>query len=632
AKGLFYGIQTLRQLSEVKGETTIVPAVEISDYARFGYRGLHLDVSRHFYPVSFIKKHLNALAYYKMNTFHWHLTDGAAWRLQMTKYPELTQKGAWRKSPDWKTWWTGDRKYAIEGEADAFGGYYTHADVKDILDYASKRYITVIPEIEMPGHSEEVLAVYPELSCTGQPYKHGEFCPGNEAVFTFLQNVLDEVIELFPSEYIHIGGDEAAKGAWKECPKCQQRIRDEKLKDEEELQSYFVHRIERYLNSKGRKMIGWDEILEGGLSKTATVMSWRGEEGGIKAAKAGNEVIMTPGEYCYLDQYQDNPMTEPEAIGGYLPLKNAYAYDPLKIDLTDAEKKLIRGIQGNVWTEYMSTVEITEQRIYPRLLALCEVAWSNPEVKDWSSFRSRVSNNMAVLNQMGISAKPLTTIITQEREIDLENKIIRVSLSADLDSVNIRYTTDGSEPSTSSLSYTTPIEFRKTTTLKAQIFKNGKAVSDVQSFAVDIHKGLGRPIEVSKYLGGYAAGGKNALVDGQIGTFSYRDQKWQGYVRRIESVVDLGESQEISEVRTRFMQLVGPWIWLPTEVQYLVSDDNVNFTPIATLTHDVPENTERMILRDFTFKGSAKGRYVKMLVKPVKTVGAVMFVDELVIN
>lgn len=632
ARGLFYAIQTLRQLAVNEGESLVIPSVDISDYARFEYRGLHLDVSRHFYPVSFIKKHLNALAHYKMNTFHWHLTDGAGWRLQLKQYPELTRKAAWRKSPDWRTWWNGDRKYATEGEPDAFGGYYTQEDVKDVLDYASKRFITVIPEIEMPGHSEEVLAVYPGLSCTGQPYKHGEFCAGNDSVFTFLENVLDEVMTLFPSEYIHIGGDEAAKGSWKNCPKCQQRIRDNQLKNEDELQSYFVHRIEKYLNAKGRKMIGWDEILEGGLSKTATVMSWRGESGGIKAAKAGNQVVMTPGEYCYLDQYQDNPMTEPEAIGGYLPLRQVYSYDPLNIDLSDEEKKLIRGIQGNVWTEYMSSVEITEQRIYPRLLALSEVAWSNPSVKDWNSFRSRVSNNMAVLSTMGINAKPLSTIITQEREVDTANKIIRVKLSADLDSVEIRYTTDGTTPSSSSLLYVQPVEFTQTGEILAQIFKNGIPVSDVQSFAVDVHKALGKPVEVSKYLSGYAAGGKGALVDGQIGTYSYRDQKWQGYVKGIEAVVDLGELQPINEIRTRFMQLIGPWIWLPAEVEYAVSDDNVNFTPVATLTHDVPLDTERMILRDFTFKGNASGRYVRMTVKPVEKEGAVMFVDELIIN
>lgn len=632
AKGLFYGIQTLRQLAEPADHSFVIPSVEIADYARFGYRGLHLDVSRHFYPVSFIKKHLNALAYYKMNTFHWHLTDGAGWRLQLKKYPELTQKAAWRKSPDWKTWWTGDRKYATEGDSDAFGGYYTHEDVKEVLDYASKRFITVIPEIEMPGHSEEVLAVYPELSCTGEPYKHGEFCAGNDSVFTFLENVLDEVMALFPSEYIHIGGDEAAKGAWKVCPKCQKRIRDNQLKNEDELQSYFVHRIEKYLNSKGRKMIGWDEILEGGLSKSATVMSWRGEEGGIKAAKAGNQVVMTPGEYCYLDQYQDNPMTEPEAIGGYLPLGRVYSYDPLNIGLTADEKKLIKGIQGNVWTEYLSTIEKTEQRMYPRLLALCEVAWTNPEVKDWSRFRSRVSNNMGVLNKMGISPKPLSTLITQEREVDLINKIIRVKLSADLDSVDIYYTTDGSDPSESSLRYKSPVEFHETSCVKAQIYKNGNPISGVQSFTVDIHKGLGMPIDVSKYLGGYAAGGKGALVDGQIGTYSYRDQKWQGYVKNIECIVDLGEVQPINEIRACFMQLVGPWIWLPKEVEYAVSDDRETFTPVATLTHDVPVDTDRMILRDFTFKGNASGRYVRMRVKPIDRVGAVMFVDELIIN
>lgn len=630
--GLFYGLQTLRQLAYQEGSEWLIPSVEIKDHARFGYRGLHLDVSRHFYPVDFIKKHLDALSYYKFNRFHWHLTDGAGWRLQIKKYPELTQKGAWRKSPDWKTWWVGDRKYAVEGEPDAFGGYYTQEDVKDILDYAAKRYITVIPEIEMPGHSEEVLAVYPELSCTGEPFKHGEFCAGNDSVFLFLQDVLDEVIALFPSEYIHIGGDEAAKGAWKVCPKCQKRMKDNNLADVEELQSYFVQRIEKYINSKGRKMIGWDEILEGGLSKTATVMSWRGEEGGIKAAKAGNKVVMTPGEYCYLDQYQENPMIEPEAIGGYMPLKKVYSYDPLNIDLTDEEKKLIWGIQGNVWTEYMSTIPHTESMIYPRLLALSEVAWTNPEMKDWKSFKSRVSNNYAYLKSIGISPKPISTIITQERKVDLENKIIWVSLLADMDSAEIRYTLDGSVPTMNSLLYEEPIKFTATSDLKAQLFKHGEIASDIQEFRIDVHKGLGKPIEVSRFLDGYKAGGKTALVDGLVGTYSYKDQLWQGYVKGIECVVDLGEVQPIHEIRAQFMQLVGPWIWLPKEVEYSVSDDNVNFTPVAALTHDIPLDTDTMLFKDFTFDGKTEGRYVKMKVKAIDKVGAVMFVDELIIN
>ena len=299
--GLFYGIQTLLQLSAASGESITVPAVEVQDTPRFAYRGLMLDVPRHFLSKDFVKKQIDALAYYKITRLHLHLTDAAGWRIEIKKYPRLTDFAAWRTDANWKKWWNGDRKYLRFDEPGAFGGYYTQDDIREIVEYARQHFITVIPEIEMPAHSEEVLAAYPQLSCTGEPYKNADFCVGNEETFTFLENVLTEVMELFPSEFNHVGGDEAGMAAWKTCPKCQKRMKDEHLSHVDELQSYLIHRIEKFLNARGRRLLGWDEILKGGLAPNATVMSWRGEEGGIAAVTSGHQAIMTPGAFCYLD-------------------------------------------------------------------------------------------------------------------------------------------------------------------------------------------------------------------------------------------------------------------------------------------------------------------------------------------
>ena len=316
--GLFYGLQTLLQMMD---EDYRVRYCDVVDEPRFEYRGMMLDVSRHFYSVECIKRQIDVMAMYKLNHLHLHLTDAAGWRIEIERYPRLTELAAWRTHETWKDWWNGERRYVESSEDTACGGYYTQADIRDIVDYAQQQYITVIPEIEMPSHSEEVLAAYPELSCTGKAYAHSDFCAGKEVTFEFLENVLAEVMELFPSEYIHIGGDEASKQAWKSCPDCQKRMVGEGLADVDQLQSYFIQRIERFLNSRGRKLLGWDEILDGGLAPNATVMSWRGTEGGLKAMQMGHRAIMTPGEFCYFDSYQDAPHTQPEAIGGYLSLE-----------------------------------------------------------------------------------------------------------------------------------------------------------------------------------------------------------------------------------------------------------------------------------------------------------------------
>ena len=397
--GAFYAQQTLAQMISEDNGVKEVQCCVVNDCPRFSYRGLHFDVSRHFRSLDFLKKQIDAMALYKMNRMHIHLTDAAGWRMEIEAYPKLTSFAAWRPQQKWKDWWYGDRLYVEEGSEGAYGGYYTKNQMRELVEYARQRHIEVIPEIEMPGHSEEVLAAYPELSCKGTAYSQGEFCVGNEETFRFLETVLEEVMEVFPSEMIHIGGDEANKAHWKECPKCQQRMQAEGLADVDELQSYLIKRIARFVESKGRRIVGWDEILDGGLAQGATVMSWRGEEGGIEAMRMGHDVIMTPGRYCYLDHTQDAPFKEPESIGGYLPLDSVYVYDPASKTM-DLPGRLL-GIQGNLWSEYIVTDSHAEYMYWPRALAIAETGWSQPHRKDLGDFRRRASGAVGRLKGMG---------------------------------------------------------------------------------------------------------------------------------------------------------------------------------------------------------------------------------------
>ncbi len=433
-EGTFYGMQTLIQLLPVSpfAATTagpvihpeagglFIPVVDIEDYPRFGYRGLHLDVGRHFFPVDFVKKYIDYIALHKMNYFHWHLTEDQGWRIEIKKYPRLTEVGSCRSG-------------TIIGHAPGTGddsiphcGYYTQEEIKDVVRYAADRYITIIPEIELPGHSSAALTAYPWLGCTGGPYhvQHGfgvfkdVYCAGNDSVFNFLQDVLDEVIALFPSPYIHIGGDECPKDSWKTCPKCQQRMVTLGLKNEEQLQSYFVQRIEKYINSKGRQIIGWDEILEGGIAPNATIMSWRGEKGGIEAAKQHHQVIMTPGEYVYFDHSQtrnDDSLT----IGGYLPLEKVYKYEPVPAELSADEAKYVRGAQANLWSEYMANPSKVEYMLFPRLSALSEALWSPKGTRNWKDFQHRLAMQykrytLWQANAYSVYFQPADTLVRQK--------------------------------------------------------------------------------------------------------------------------------------------------------------------------------------------------------------------------
>lgn len=450
ADGIFYGTQTLIQFFEIqslKDEdiALIVPEVRIWDIPRFSYRGMHLDVCRHFYDVDFVKHYLDLMAYYKFNTFHWHLTEDQGWRIEIKKYPKLTDIGAWR----------------TEADGSRYGGFYTQEEIKEVVAYAEKLHITIIPEIEMPGHSRAALAAYPELSCTGKalevPNTWGVFddiyCAGNEQTFDFIQHALDEVIELFPGQYIHIGGDEAPKERWEKCAKCQARMKKEGLADENELQSYFIKRIDEYLTSKGKKLMGWDEILEGGLAKNATVMSWRGTEGGIAAARLGNQVVMTPGEYCYFDHYQADKNFEPKAIGGYLPLKKVYDYEPIPEDLFTEQKALILGAQANVWTEYISTPDHIEYMILPRMLALSEVLWGPKKNRNWEAFQTRLQSHFKLFDKKGYrySKGSYRLNFTVDYDSLQDQKTVRIF--SEQYQPKIVYTLDGSEPTANSILY-----------------------------------------------------------------------------------------------------------------------------------------------------------------------------------
>ena len=566
--GLFYGVQTLLQMAADAPEG--MTAVTVKDEPRFEYRGIMLDVSRHFRSKEFVKRQIDLLSYYKINRLHLHLTDAAGWRIEIKKYPRLTQFAAWRPQAVWKDWWNGKREYCEETDPRAQGGYYTQDDIRELVAYAQKHYVTIIPEIEMPSHSEEVLTAYPELSCTHVPYKQSDFCIGNEKTFEFLENVLIEVMELFPSEYIHIGGDEAGKASWPNCKLCQARMKKEGLKDVNELQSYSIHRMERFLNSHGRKLLGWDEILDGGLAPNATVRAWRGTEGGLAAIRSGHKAIMSPGQYCYLDGYQDAPYSQPEAIGGYLPLKKVYGYEPVPDSLSADEAKLMYGVQANLWTEYIPTEEHAEYMLYPRAIALAEVAWSKPENKSWEDFHRRALKIVDELKAKGYHPFELKNEIGNRKEAE------------------------------------TPVE----------------------------HLALGKKVTYNApYWENYPAAGEATLTDGLRGGWNYNDQLWQGFVTkdRVDVVIDLEKETPIHSVAADFMQICGPEVFMPERVVISVSNDGKEFTQLAEIKHEVVRD-DAVTFKNFGWEGEASARYIRYQALASDKFGGVLFTDEIVVK
>ena len=571
--GLFYGLQTVRQL-EKDGQ---IACVKVKDTPRFAYRGLMIDCSRHFWTKDFLKKQIDAMAYFKLDRFHWHLTDGGGWRMEVKKYPRLTEETAYRTESDWTKWWNGkNRQYSPDPRRlvcwkgmNIHGGYYTQDDIKEIVDYAAARHITIIPEIEMPGHSDEVVYAYPELSCTGKPYTQSDLCVGKEQTYTFMANVLKEVMRLFPSKYIHIGGDEAERRTWKTCPDCQRVMKDYHLKDVAELQSHFTHRIERFLNDNGRKLLGWDEIMEGTLAPNAAVMSWRGTEAGLTAAKSGHHVVMAPQEFCYLNMYQDDPMTEPKAQGGYTRLEKTYNYDPIPAAYKGTSlEKYIDGVQGCVWTEFIEKPDHLEYMIYPRLLALAETGWTKQRT-GYADFRQRVITATDALKRAGYNA------------FDIRKE-------------------KGARP---------------------------------ESRSIVQHEALGKPVTyLGRYAEKYRAEGDSTLTNGLRGDWGYLEGRWQGFIDStgVDVVVDMGKVTDIRDVRVDFMHLYESVIYTPETIELMVSDDGKNFKTIDTVRPGI-KASEDYLVYPYKWKGDVKGRYVRVKALS-REKDAWIFTDEIIIN
>ena len=650
--GVFYGIQTLRKSipAEAKEATILIPAGEIKDEPRFSYRGMHLDVGRHFFPKEFMKKYIDLLALHNMNTFHWHLTDDQGWRIEIKKYPKLTEIGSQRSR-------TVIGRNTQEYDNTPYGGFFTQEEAKEIVKYAQERYITVIPEVDLPGHMLAALAAYPEMGCTGGPYevcpRWGIFedvlCIGNDQTMQFLEDVMSEIIEIFPSKYVHIGGDEAPRTRWEKCPKCQARIKTEGLKAdknhtaEDRLQSYCMTRIEEFLNSKGRQIIGWDEILEGDVAPNATVMSWRGMEGGIKAAQLGHDVIMTPTSFCYFDYYQTaDTKDEPLGIGGYVSIEKVYSLEPVPAVLTEEQSKHILGAQANLWTEYIHSSEHVEYMVLPRMAALAEVQWTQPEKKDFKDFTKRLARLMKFYQRDGFNYAKHVFDLKVDFTPDVTKKAVVVTLST-IDDAPIYYTLDGTEPTTASLKYTEPVSITETADFQAVVIRpEGK--SKVVNKKISFNKATYCPIELTfQPSEKYKFGGAITLVDGMKGNDSYATGAWLGFVGGdVEAIIDLGQETEIKQVATNAIVDMSAWIMGSTGLVVSISDDNKEFREVAAKDIPAEANIDKKGVENYeiTFD-PVKARYVKVVIKrsPALPKGhagegkaAYMFIDEIEVD
>ena len=624
AAGVFYGIQTLRKslpLVNGKASKVSIPAVHIADAPRFAYRGTHLDVSRHFVTADSVRQFIDMLTLHNINRFHWHLTDDQGWRIEIKKYPLLTQIGSKRAQTV-----IGHNSGKYDGKP--YSGFYTQKQIRDIVKYAADRYITIVPEIDLPGHMQAALAAYPDMGCTGGPYEVWQkwgvsdnvLCAGNDKTLTFIDNVLKEITQLFPSKYIHVGGDECPKTQWQKCPKCQARIKALNLeaKDghsaEERLQSYIITHASNYLKSLGRNTIGWDEILEGGLAEGATVMSWRGESGGIAAAKQHHDVVMTPNSYLYFDYYQSlDKANEPLAIGGYLPLETVYSYEPMPKELTADEARHIIGVQANIWTEYMPTFKQMQYMALPRLAALSEVQWSQPSLKDYNSFTNRLTEFTHLYDRLGYNyAKHLYNVAIH---VDSDNKwreiLIHMTTAGNAE---IRYTLDGTEPTANSTLYTGAIVLQKSAKIRAAAFRDGKR-SSVTSQDISFNKATACPVELLQPTHkNYTYNGGATLTDGLLGDKGFGTGRWLGFSGNdLEAVIDLKQNTDVSSVSLNTCVDKGSWIFDARNIEVSVSADGKTFTKVASkslpaLEEQTPDN---IYTYELTFPQTTT-RYVKV--------------------
>ena len=623
-------VQSLVQLILLQPDKNTIPCCVINDHPQFSYRGLMLDVSRNFFSASYVKKLINVLSFYKLNNLHLHLADDAGWRLAIDQYPALTHQAAWRPQKTWKAWWNGDRNYDTEASPTAFGGYYSKKDIQSLIQYASDKGINIIPEIEFPAHAGEVIAMYPQLGCLGVTDKQSEFCLGNDSTYIFYENVLKEVFALFPSPYIHIGGDEASTAHWKKCNRCQEMMRLHQLKDEHALQSYAIKKIAAFIKAQGKKMIGWDEIVEGGLADDATVMSWRGEAGGIKAAEMKHDVIMTPGGYLYLDAYQQDPTTQPEAIGGYLPIKKLYHYYPVPANMDSVQQNHIIGLQANLWTEYIPDEAQADYMLFPRLLALSEIAWHDKK-RNWDRFHERLQLQYPLLKKWDINYCPPSPQVTIEAKIDIPTAKATISLSSEQWQPHIFYTLDGTTPDALAHPYKGPFFVNSTAQLRAGIITNEKLQGTPAAYNIDMHKALGKKVNyLQKYNSSYPAGRMAALTDGQKGGLTYGDGYWQGFTNDIEIVIDLEKEIDIQEVRANFMQLTGPGVYMPLYTAISVSNDGFHFSEPKKELNTINDKDPSLIVKIFKMPVIGwRGRYLKFF---AKNQAGFLFVDEVVVN
>ena len=649
--GVFYGIQTLRKAVDVaEGSNVELPAVEIKDQPRFGYRGMMLDVGRHFFSMDEIKTYIDMMALHNINRFHWHLSEDQGWRIEIKKYPKLTEIGSMRKETV-----IGHNSGKYDGKP--YGGFYTQEQAKEIVAYAAERYITVIPEIDLPGHMQAALAAYPELGCTGGPYEvwtqwgvsDNVLCAGNDQTIQFIKDVLAEIVEIFPSEYIHVGGDECPKVKWSTCPKCQARIKalglksDNKHTKEERLQSYVIHEAEEFLNSKGRKMIGWDETLEGGLAPNATVMSWRGEAGGIEAAKQHHDVVMTPNTYLYFDYYQSKDTeTEPMAIGGYLPIERVYSYEPMPKSLSPEEQKYIVGVQANLWTEYIPDFKQVQYMVLPRMAALSESQWCAPEKKNYEAFLQRVSRLIDIYAKNGWNYATHIFDVMLDLKPNTETGTLD-AVARTIDNAPIYYTLDGSEPTTASEKYTDVIKIDKPCTLRTVAIRpsgSSKITKDEISFSKSSMKPITMLQPINKQ---YEFSGATVLVDGMTGNMNYKTGRWIAfYTNDLEAVIDLKEATEISSMTLHTCVEKGDWIFDTRGITVSVSDDNQTFKEVASEAYPAMKESDPNQIYTHELKfDPVKTRYVKVKALSEQKIPSwhggkgnpgFLFVDEIILN
>lgn len=650
--GVFYGIQTLRKSLPVAQDINVnLSAVEIYDKPRFAYRGAMLDVARHFYTVDEVKTFIDMLALHNINRFHWHLTDDQGWRIEIKKYPKLMSVASGRKETVVGRWYSG----IYDGKP--YGGYYTQDELRDVIDYAAKRHITIIPEVDLPGHMQAALTAYPELGCTGGPYEvrtiwgvsQDVLCVGNDFTLQFVKDVLSEVADIFPSEYIHIGGDECPKVRWEKCPKCQERIKslglksDAKHTKEQRLQSYMIQEAAKYLKEKGKRIIGWTEILEGGLVPDATLMSWIGESGGIEAAHQHHDVIMTPNTYLYFDYYQSKKVEdEPLAIGGYLPIEKTYNYEPMPKELTKEEQQYIKGVQANLWTEYIPVFSQVQYMVLPRLGAAAEVQWTDPSKKDYKDFLRRVPHLVAVYDCYGWNYATHVYDVNVDMKADTVNHVLNVQLSTMADDP-IYYTLDGQDPTEKSLKYTKPFTIDQSVVLKTMAVHPDRT-SKISVDTIRFNKATLKPVVLLQpNESRFSPDGPVVLVDGRNGNHSFDTGAWLAVADNdLEAVINMQAETILSSASVHVYVRKDAWLFDARGFSVSVSSDNKNYKEVASQEYKQMQESDSdgIIEHELSFD-PCKATYVKIKVISEKSMpdwhwdagkAPFLLVDEIILN